>query len=100
MQDYMKKAILFSAGLAAMTSEKVKELMDELVTKGELSEKEARQALEEWKEKSKQTKKEWEEKIEGTIVGIMKRMNIPSRKEVDDLEERLARLEQSQKEKE
>jgi polyhydroxyalkanoate synthesis regulator phasin len=94
MQDFMKKAFLMSAGLAVMTTGKMKELIDELVKKGELSEKEARETLEELKEKSKQTKKEWEERIEDTIHAVMKRMNIPSRKELDELKDRLAKLEQ------
>jgi polyhydroxyalkanoate synthesis regulator phasin len=100
MQDFIKRAFLMSAGLAVMTADKMKELMDELVKKGELSEKEARETLEELKEKSKQTKKEWEERIEDTIHVVMKRMNIPSCKELDELKDRLAKLEQLKKAKE
>lgn len=99
MQDFMKKAILMGAGLAVMTTDKIKELIDELVKKGELSEKEARETLEELKEKSKQTRKQWEEKIEDTISAVMNRMNIPSRKELDELKDRLAKLEQMKKAK-
>jgi polyhydroxyalkanoate synthesis regulator phasin len=98
MQDFMKKAILMGAGLAVMTTDKVKELIDELVRKGEISEKEAEENLEEWKQKAQQMRNEWEEKIEEAISAVLKRMNIPSRRELEDLKERLARLEQARKE--
>jgi len=99
MQDFMKKAILIGAGLAAVTTEKMKELVDELVKKGEMSEKEAREALEELKEKSQHIRDEWEHKIEEITEAAMKRMNIPTRREMEELKERLARLEAAAKEK-
>jgi len=99
MQDFVKRAIMMSAGLAAMTSEKMKEVIDELVKKGELSEKEARETLEALKEKSQRIREEWEKKIEGITDTAMKRMNIPTRKELEDLQERLERLEKSIAEK-
>jgi len=95
MQDFVKRAVMMSAGLAAMTSEKMKELIDELVKKGELSEKEARETLETLKDKSQRIREEWEKKIEGITDAAMKRMNIPTRKELEDLRERLARLEKA-----
>jgi len=97
MQDYMKKAILMGAGLVVMTADKMKEMMDDLVKKGELSEKEARETLEEMKEKSQQIQKDWEERVEQTIDGVLRHLNIPSRKELDELKDRLAKLEQFQK---
>lgn len=99
MLDLLKKTLLVGAGLAVMTTDKMKELTDELVKKGELSEKEAREALAELKKKSQQAKADLEGKIEGTVKAIMKRMDIPSRKELDDLKERLEKLEQSPKAK-
>lgn len=97
MLDLVKKTLLIGAGLAVMTTEKMKDLTDELVKKGEISEKEAREALAELKKKSQQAKKEWEGKIEGSVRSIMNRMDIPSRKELDELRERLAKLEQPPK---
>ena len=100
MQDFIKRAILMGAGLALVTTEKMKEAVDELVKKGELSENEARETLEDLKEKSQQVKKDWEEKIEEIIGRAMGRMNIPTRKELEELKTRLAKLEKSLKEKE
>jgi len=99
MHDFMKKAVLVGAGLAVMTTEKLKELTEELVRKGDLSEKEAREALEELKERSLQARKEWEQKIADAVEDFMRRLNVPSRREVEELKERLARLEEANKPK-
>lgn len=94
MLNTMKKTILMGAGLAVLTTEKIKEVVDELVKRGELSEKEAKEALEELREKSRQAKQEWETKIENTIKKIIARANIPTRKEIEELKERLTKLEE------
>ena len=95
MHDFMKKAVLVGAGLAVMTTEKLKELTEELVRKGDLSEKEAREALEELKGRSLQARKEWEQKIADAVEDFMHRLHVPSRREVEELKERLARLEEA-----
>ncbi len=97
MLDYIRKMTLAGAGLAIMTAEKIQEFMDELVKKGEMTEKEAREAVNEFLEKSKQAKKDLEEKMEQILTGLLNRMNIPTRKEFDDLKERLERLEKKRK---
>ncbi|HAJ27143.1 MAG TPA: hypothetical protein DCG53_07860 [Syntrophus sp. (in: bacteria)] len=100
MFDALRKAVLFGAGLAVMTTEKMKDFADELVKRGEMSEKEAREALKDWMEKSKQARRDIEEKTESAVNNVLNRMNIPSRSELDELKERLAKLEQTKKPKE
>jgi poly(hydroxyalkanoate) granule-associated protein len=93
MLDYIRKMTLAGAGLAIITTEKIQEMMDDLVKKGEMTEKEAREAVNEFVEKSKQARKDLEEKVEKIITGFLNRMNIPTRKELDEIKERLERLE-------
>jgi len=93
MLDYIRKMTLAGAGLAIMTTEKIQEIMEELVKKGEMTEKEAREAVSEFVEKSKQARKDLEDKIEQMTSGLLNRMNIPTRKEIEEIKERLARLE-------
>jgi polyhydroxyalkanoate synthesis regulator phasin len=50
-------------------------------------------------EKSKQAKKDLEDKMEQTATGLLNRLNIPTRKEVEEIKERLTRLEESGKSK-
>lgn len=95
MLDFIRKITLAGAGLAIVTTEKIQEFADELVKKGEMTEKEAREAVNEYVEKSKQAKKDLEGKMEQWVTGFLNRMNIPTRKELDEIKERLARLEKA-----
>ncbi|MBM4271869.1 MAG: hypothetical protein FJ139_06935 [Deltaproteobacteria bacterium] len=45
MLDFIRKMTLAGAGLAIMTTEKIQEMMDELVKKGQMTEKEAKDAV-------------------------------------------------------
>ena len=65
-----------------------------------MTEKEAREAANEFVEKSKQAKTELEKKMEETVADLLNRMNIPTRKELDEIRERLARLEKKREPKE
>jgi poly(hydroxyalkanoate) granule-associated protein len=95
MLDFIRKMTLAGAGLAIVTTEKIQEFADELVKKGEMTEKEAREAVNEYVEKSKQAKKDLEGKMEQWVTGFLNRMYIPTRKELDEIKERLARLEKA-----
>jgi polyhydroxyalkanoate synthesis regulator phasin len=99
MLDYIRKITLAGAGLAIMTTEKIQEIMEELVKKGEMTEKEAREAVNEFVEKSKQARKDLEDKIEQMATGLLNRMNAPTRQEIEEIKERLARLEKTVKSK-
>jgi len=95
MFDYIRKMTLAGAGLAILTSEKIQEIMDDLVKKGEMTEKEARETVDEYVEKSKQAKKDLEEKMEQMVTRFLNRMNIPTRKELEEIKVRLAQLEKT-----
>jgi polyhydroxyalkanoate synthesis regulator phasin len=89
MLDYIRKMTLAEAGLAIMTTEKIQEM----------TEKEAREAVSEFVEKSKQARRDLEDKIEQMATGLLNRMNMPTRKEFEEIKERLTRLEESGKSK-
>jgi poly(hydroxyalkanoate) granule-associated protein len=93
MQEFIKKMMMFGVGLAAMTREKTEELVKELVKKGEMSEKEGKQLVNDLMEKSKKMTRELETKTEEMVTSTLKRLNIPTRKELDELRERVDRLE-------
>jgi len=65
----------------------------ELVKKGEMSEKEGKQLVNDLMEKSKKMTREIETKTEEMVTSTLKRLNIPTRKELDELRERVDRLE-------
>lgn len=90
MPDIVKKFILAGAGLLLATADKAKDITDELVKKGELTEKEARETLEE-------LRRNWDQKLEEIISAMLARLNLPSRREWEELREKVKDLEQTLK---
>ncbi len=93
MFDLLKKTIWLGAGLAVMTTEKIEEAVAEIVKKGQLSEKEGKELVADLVEKSKKARKELGEKVEKIIDKTLQKLNIPSRKEMEELRARVEQLE-------
>lgn len=100
MFNFIKKTMLVGAGLAAMTREKIEGTIDELVKKGELSEKEGKELVDELVEKSKSVKKDLEKKVEKIVTDTVKKLNIPTRDELTALKKKIEQMEKSQEDKE
>ena len=95
MKDFIKRMMLFGIGLAAMTREKIEEFVNELVKKGEVSEKEGKEMVQELIDKSKKVRKDLEGKMEEVAAATLKKLHIPTRRELDELKERIEKLEKS-----
>lgn len=100
MFKFIKKTMLVGAGLAAMTREKIEGTIDELVKKGELSEKEGKELVDELVEKSRKYKKDLEGKVEKIVADTVKKLNIPTRDELTALKKKIEQMEKSQEDKE
>jgi len=98
--DFIKKSMLIGVGLAVLTREKLEQSIDELIKKGEMSEKEGKDALDDLVKKSKEARKELTEKVEKTVADTLKKLNIPTRKEYSELAEKVEQLVKSQESKE
>jgi len=99
MLEFIKKAIFISAGLASMTAEKIEETVEEIVKKGELSEKQGKEFLQDLKEKSAKAKKDLGERIEHLVSDALRKLSIPTRKEVEELKARIEQLEKAAEKK-
>lgn len=100
MLEFMKKAALIGVGLVALTGEKIEEAVKEIVKKGELSEKDGKELVSELVEKSKQVRKEWGERVDKMVTDRLQKLNIPTCKVIDELKERIGKLEQLLEKKE
>jgi len=95
MMDYIKKTMLIGIGLAATTRDKIEESIAELVKKGELSEKEGKEMVNDLLERSKKMREDMEKKIEKVVADTLNRLNIPTKKEMAGLRERVEELEKA-----
>ena len=100
MFELLKKTIWLGAGLAVMTTEKIEEAVADIVKKGKLSEKEGKELAADLIEKSKKAKKELGEKVEKIINKTLQKLNIPNRKEMEELRARVEQLEKGTEKKE
>jgi polyhydroxyalkanoate synthesis regulator phasin len=100
MFEFIKKAIYIGAGLASMTAEKIEEAVEEIVKKGEISEKQGKELIQDLKEKSGKAKKDFGERIDKVVNDTLQKLNIPMRTEVEELRARIEQLEKAAEKKE
>jgi polyhydroxyalkanoate synthesis regulator phasin len=100
MFEFIKKAIFIGAGLASMTAEKIEEAVEEIVKKGEISEKQGKELIQDLKEKSGKAKKDFGERIDKVVNDTLQKLNIPTRTEVEELRARIEQLEKAAAKKE
>lgn len=85
---------LFNLGLGTviMTKEKAEEVVKELVKKGEVGKEEGKGMVAELIKKGKKSKKELENQIEQTVKGVVGKLNIATRKEIEELKKEIKQL--------
>lgn len=86
--ETVRKALLAGLGV----QEKVKEFIDDLIKKGELSEAQGATLLKEWMGKAEESSKSFNKTIGELINKTLERMNIPTRDEIDKLSRKLQAL--------
>jgi polyhydroxyalkanoate synthesis repressor PhaR len=105
MADVLKKAMLAGIGAVVLTKEKVEELVDELIKKGELKQEDRAKFVRELAEKAELRSREVKKWVDETVKMAMSKMKMAKteevedlRKQVDDLTKSIARLEKKLKE--
>ncbi|MBI3592247.1 MAG: phasin family protein [Nitrospirae bacterium] len=86
--DVVRNAILAGFGV----QEKVKEFIDGLVKKGELSESQGAKLVKEWTEKADKGTSEWNKSISDIMAKTLDKMNIPTKEEVEKLNKKIQAL--------
>jgi polyhydroxyalkanoate synthesis regulator phasin len=86
--DILRKGLLAGFGM----QEKVKELVDELVEKGELSKSEGAKLVREWSEKAEKSSSEFNKTLTDIITKTMDRMNLPTKDDLDKLDKKVHTL--------
>jgi len=99
MSDLIKKTILAGLGVASLTREKANKLVKDLVKEGEVSECEGSKFVKEILEKVEDNKKTIEKQVEKTVHGVLKKLNMPSRKDIVGLNSKIEKLDKKLSEK-
>jgi polyhydroxyalkanoate synthesis regulator phasin len=92
--DLLKKPMLIGLGMLALTQEKVKEMVDELVKKGEITKEERLKVIDKVMNQIKEQEKEVKEKIAEIVKKTIMEMGLPTK---EDLEKILKKLDEIEK---
>jgi len=92
MSDLSKKLLLLGLGALNLTEEKIKNLVQDLEKRGEITEKEAKGLAKELSKRAQEGKKKLQEKVDETLRNTIKKMDLSSRKEVEGLKKKVSQL--------
>jgi len=93
MEEYIRKIINTSMGVALLAKDKIKELIDELVNNGKMTEEEGRRFMDELRKDTNQKKENMESEVKGIVERMLEKMDIATRKDLKKLEKRIDYLE-------
>lgn len=95
MVDALRKLLLAGLGTLDLTEEKARSVFNDLVARGEMSEKEARDLFAGWSKRATEERGRLQQEIESTVARAMSAMGLAYRSEVDSLSARVAELERT-----
>jgi poly(hydroxyalkanoate) granule-associated protein len=92
LSDLLRKMFLATIGAAAIAQEEIEALISRLVERGELAEQEGKKLAKEMMEKRKAKTEKVETELSKNLEGVLERMNIPSKADVEALSQKITGL--------
>lgn len=87
-----RKILLAAVGAISLTQEAVEDFVEKLVERGEIAEKDGKTLIKDIAEKRRKAVKHAEERAFEHFEHVLKRMNIPSKKDIEALNEKVIEL--------
>lgn len=97
MIDLLKKTVLTGIGLATLGAEKIEEYAKKMAEESKLAEAEGKKFVDDIMKESEAARKNLETKINELVKTALDRMDLTSKKEVEELKKKLADLEEQLK---
>ena len=86
--EIIRNAMLLGFGV----QEKVKEFVDEVVKKGELSESQGAKLVKEWTEKAEKNTEDISSSLNDLLKTTLDKMKLPSKEDLDDVNKQISAL--------
>ena len=93
MLDILKKTYLAGLGLATLTRDKVEEIVDELVRRGEVAEKDRTHVVQDLLDRARDEQKKLSSSVRDTVQKVIGELGVPTRRQFLDLVSRVETLE-------
>ncbi len=92
MFETLRRVLLATIGAASIAQDEIEALVDRLVERGEIAEKDGKKLVREVMEKRKGRATKVEQEINKHVESVLDRMNIPSKADVEALSQKIAAL--------
>lgn len=89
MLDYIKKSLLTGVGLALRSKAEIEEMAKEFAETSQMNQEEAKEFLNECRQKYDDAKNGFDKKIEQAIEKIMVKLDLPSKSDIEKLNKRI-----------
>ena len=93
MLEPLRKLLLAGLGTVDLTEEKLKAVFDDLVARGEVSEKDARELVSDWAKRAGEQRTKIQQQVDEAVRRALERLGVSRRADVEKLESRIADLE-------
>ena len=93
IRDLIERTFLIGVGAAAFTKDRVQELVEEFVRRGELSGEEGREMVDRLVARSRDEAKSAVRRADSSLQGALRDFGITTRRDLEDLETRVRQLE-------
>lgn len=87
-----RRVLMAGVGAVALAQEEVEEFVKKLVDRGEIAEKDGRKLVDDISEKRKTRAKKAEDALESRIEGLLERMKVPTKNDIDQLSKKITLL--------
>jgi len=93
VRDLMERVFLAGIGAAALTKDRIQELVDDLVKRGHLDAEEGREVVERLGERSREEARAALKKADTSLQGLYRDLGLATRRDLEDMDLRLRQLE-------
>jgi polyhydroxyalkanoate synthesis regulator phasin len=93
VRDLIERTFLAGMGAAALTKDRVQELVEDLVGRGQLNSDEGREMVDRLVSRSREEARYVLKKADSSLQGAYRDIGLPTKRQVEDLEFRLRQLE-------
>ena len=92
LSEMVRRVLLATIGAAVIAQEEIEAFVNRLVERGEIAEKDGKKIIHEMMDKRKSKTAKVEDEISKNLEGVLKKMNIPSKADVDALSQKITGL--------
>lgn len=92
MLETIKNTLLSGVGMALRSKKEIETFAKDFAEQSEMNQKEAKDFLEECKKRYDDAKSNLDKKIEGIVESVLKRLDLPTRRDIDSLNTRIDEL--------